>query len=143
MCRWAKKARLSVGSAYAIPGFVACMNKYDMKISKNGYLTVRGSVTPAQLDAAESVCGFDAVKVSSDNKTGEVADEKKFVEGARHTRAFRYLVAKIAACLQKRGLRTTSQGLTLSQAGNLGVSSPQVRVAVSKCRREFLGVSAG
>lgn len=134
--------RLSVGAAADNPGFVACMRRYGMTVLSNGDLQAAKTVTPAQLNGAEKLCGF-GVETGKERaaKAAEARSEEMFGKSVEHTRTFRRLVSKLAACLRQNGVDV--HGSDASSLSRIDTRGPQVKAAASKCRSELLGTSSG
>jgi hypothetical protein len=133
-------ARLSVGEASHFPGFIACMRRNGMTVFSNGDLQMPRTVTPAQLDAAERMCGFGVAKVSGSSKNAaEARSEKEFQKRVEHTRAFHQLIAKLVDCLRQHGVNVPESDLnSLPDAEGIDMRSRKIKTTIRKCRSELL-----
>jgi hypothetical protein len=113
---------LAVGSA----GLAACGGSAS---------TARSFVTQPRVLTRSSASTWASVEPKS---------ERGLANGVEHTRAYRDLVAKIAACLRRNGVAVPATGADiLHSGGTVNASDPQIRVAAGRCRRELLSPPSG
>jgi hypothetical protein len=133
-------ARLSVGAASHIPGFVACMRKNGMTVAGDGELRIPKTVTPAELDAAERTCGFGTA--TTGERTRRAAESKAEMEleaSARKTRAGRRLLKQFSECMREQGIDLQPGEVTAKSLSAVAVRSARGAAAVARCRARSIG----